>query len=43
MRNEMGTLFASAVLAVAGVVTVQAADIASLTGHMTKLDGNSSA
>jgi hypothetical protein len=43
MRNEMRTLFAAAALAVAGAMTVQAADIAALTGHVTKLDANSSA
>jgi hypothetical protein len=43
MRNEMRTLFVAAVLAVGGAATVPAADIAALTGHVTKLDANSSA
>jgi hypothetical protein len=43
MRNEMRTLLAAAAFAVAGVVTAQAADIAPMTGHWTKLGANSSA
>ena len=39
----MKTLLAAAVLAVAGVATVQAADIAPVTGHWTKLGEHSSA
>jgi hypothetical protein len=37
------TLLATAALAVAGVATVQAADIAPVTGHWTKLGEHSSA
>jgi hypothetical protein len=39
----MKTLPAAAALAIAGVVTAQAADIAPVTGHWTKLDGHFSA
>ena len=42
-ENHMKTLLATAVLAFAGVVTVQAADIAPVTGHWTKLGEHSSA
>ena len=43
MRNETRTLVAAAALAVAGVATAQAADIAVMTGHATKLNADSSA
>jgi hypothetical protein len=43
MRNEMRTLLAAAAFAVAGVTTAQAAEIAALTVHETKLDAESSA
>jgi Ni,Fe-hydrogenase III small subunit len=43
MRNEMRTLLAAAAFAVAGVATAQAADIAVMTGHATKLNADSSA
>jgi len=39
----MKTLLAAAALAIAGVVTVQAADIAPVTGHWTKLSAHFSA
>ena len=39
----MKTLLATAALAIAGVVTVQAADIAPVTGRWTKLGEHSSA
>jgi hypothetical protein len=39
----MRTLFAAAAFAVAGVASVQAADIAAMTGHVTKLEADSSA
>jgi hypothetical protein len=39
----MKTLLATAALAIAGVVTVQAADIAPVTGHWTKLGAHFSA
>ena len=39
----MKVLAATAALAIAGVVTVQAADIAPVTGHWTKLGARSSA
>jgi hypothetical protein len=39
----MRTLLAAAAFAVAGMTTAQAADIAALTGHLTKLDANTSA
>jgi hypothetical protein len=39
----MKTLLATAALAIAGVVTVEAADIAPVTGHWTKLGEHSSA
>jgi len=39
----MKTLLATAALAIAGVVTVQAADIAPVTGHWTKLSAHFSA
>jgi hypothetical protein len=42
-RNDMKTLLATAALAIAGVVTVQAADIAPVTGHWTKLGEHFSA
>ena len=39
----MKTLLATAALAIAGAVTVQAADIAPVTAHLTKLGKHSSA
>lgn len=39
----MKTLLTAAALAIAGAVTVQAADIAPVTGHWTKLGGHFSA
>ena len=39
----MRTLLAAAALAIAGVVTAQAADLAPVTGHWTKLGEHSSA
>ena len=39
----MKTLLTAAALAIAGAVTVQAADIAPVTGHWTKLGGDFSA
>jgi hypothetical protein len=42
-RNDMKTLLTAAALAIAGAVTVQAADIAPVTGHWTKLGGHFSA
>src|ERR1700760_1596683 len=42
-ENHMKTLLATAVLAIAGAVTVQAADIAPVTGHWTKLGAHFSA
>ena len=39
----MKTLLATAALAITGVATVQAADIAPMTGHWTKLGAHSSA
>jgi hypothetical protein len=39
----MRTLFAAAAFAVAGAVAAQAADIAAMTGHMTKLGADCSA
>ena len=39
----MRTLLAAAAFVVAGVVAAQAADIAAMTGHVTKLDADSSA
>ena len=39
----MKTLLAAAALAIAGVVTIQAADIAPVTGHWTKLGKHFSA
>ena len=42
MKNQMRTLAATA-FAVAGSVTAQAADIASVTGHWTKLGADCSA
>ena len=39
----MKTLLATEALAIAGVVTVQAADIAPVTGHWAKLDAHFSA
>ena len=39
----MRTLFAAAAFAVAGVVAAQAADIAAMTGHVTKLGADCSA
>ena len=39
----MKTLLATAALAIAGVATVQAADIAPVTGHWTRLGEHSSA
>ena len=43
MRNQMRALHVAAALAVAGVATAQAADIAALTGHAAKLDKDCSA
>jgi hypothetical protein len=43
MRNAMRTLLAATAFAIAGVAAAQAADIAALTGHTTKLGANSSA
>jgi hypothetical protein len=43
MKNEMRTLLAAAAFAAAGVATAQAADIAAMTGHWTKLDASCSA
>jgi hypothetical protein len=43
MKNEMRTLLAAAAFAVAGVTTAQAADIAPVTGHWTKLGADRSA
>jgi hypothetical protein len=42
-ENDMKTLLTAAVLAIAGVVTVRAADIAPVTGHWTRLGGHFSA
>jgi glycogen operon protein len=39
----MRTLLAAAAIAVAGMATAQAADIAAMTGHATKLNADSSA
>ena len=39
----MRTLLAAAAFAIAGVAAAQAADIAAMTGHMTKLGADSSA
>ena len=39
----MKTLLTAAALAIAGALTVQAADIAPVTGHWTKLGGHFSA
>ena len=41
--REMRTVFAAAAFVVAGVATAQAADIAPVTGHWTKLGEHSSA
>jgi len=41
MKNEMRTLLAAAAFAIAGVATAQAADIAAMTGHVTKLNADS--
>src|SRR6266853_6729266 len=43
MKNQMRTLLAAAAFAVGGAVTAQAADIAPVTGHWTKLGEHSSA
>src|SRR6476661_2995524 len=43
MKKQMRTLLAAAALAVAGAVTAQAADIAPVTGHWTKLGAERSA
>jgi hypothetical protein len=43
MRNQMRTLVAAAALTGAGVMRAPAADIAVLTGHVTKLDAHCSA
>lgn len=43
MRNEMTTLLTAAAFAVAGVATAQAADLAPMTGHWTKLGADCSA
>ena len=43
MRVETRTLLTAAALAVAGVATASAADIAALTGHVTKLVAHCSA
>jgi hypothetical protein len=42
-RNDMKTLLTAAALAIAVVVTVEAADIAPMTGHWTKLGEHFSA
>jgi hypothetical protein len=42
MRNEVRSLLAAAAFATAGAAA-QAADMTALTGHMTKLDADSSA
>jgi hypothetical protein len=41
--NDVKTLLTAAALAIAGAVTVQAADITPVTGHWTKLGGHFSA
>jgi hypothetical protein len=43
MRSEMRTLLAVAAFAVAGAATAQAADLAPMTGHWTKLGADCSA
>ena len=43
MRKEMRMLLAAGAFAVAGVATAQAADIAPVIGHWTKLDAHCSA
>ena len=43
MKKEMKTLLAAAAFAVAGAVTAQAADIAPVTGHWTRLGADRSA
>ena len=43
MKKEMRTLLAAAAFAVAGAVTAQAADIAPVTGHWTRLGADRSA
>src|SRR6266851_6246586 len=43
MRNEIRNLLAAVAFAIAGVSAARAADIAALTGHLTKLDPNTSA
>jgi hypothetical protein len=43
MKKEMRTLLAAAAFAIAGAVTAQAADIAPVTGHWTKLGADCSA
>jgi len=43
MKNKVRTLLAAAAFAVAGVAVAEAADIAAMTGHVTKLDADSSA
>ncbi len=43
MRSEMRILLAAAAFAVAGAATAQAADIAPVTGHWTKLGADRSA
>jgi hypothetical protein len=43
MKKEMRTLLAAAAFAVAGAVAAQAADIAPVTGHWTKLGADRSA
>src|SRR5215813_12474584 len=42
-RSDMKTLVAAAALAIAGAATVQAADIAPVTGHWTRLGEHFSA
>jgi hypothetical protein len=42
-RNDMKTFLATAALVIAGVVMAQAADIAPVTGHWTKLGKHFSA
>jgi hypothetical protein len=42
MKNQMRALLAAAVFAVGGAVTAQAADVAPVTGHWTKLGADRS-
>jgi hypothetical protein len=43
MKNRIRTLLAATAFAVAGIATVNAADIAAMTGYTAKLDADSSA